>query len=175
MSPFRNPTPGLQEAARQSLAEMGFEVELRPGKGVVRAPGARFTVTLSYDWDAKNVPEVFKSAGSATVTPDEGEPLPDSVDFGQYVAALGWRIASEPVAKTLRFPRYLPHVGQPLDLTFYEQVVKLHERFTREGHPHPSAAVAELARRFGHADVDPARARVWISKGRMLLAEKRSE
>jgi len=101
--------------------------------------------------------------------------LPKSVEFWPYEKALGWRIVSEPVARTLRFPRNLPRVGQPLDLSFYEEVVKLHERFTRESHPHPSAAVAELARKSGHAHVESAQARVWISKGRKLLAAKRSD
>lgn len=101
--------------------------------------------------------------------------MPKSVEFWPYEKALGWRIVSEPVARTLRFPRNLPRVGQPLDLSFYEEVVKLHERFTRESHPHPSAAVAELARKSGHAHVESAQARVWISKGRKLLAAKRSD
>jgi len=47
----------------------------------------------------------------ATVTPDPGEALPKSVEFWPYEKALGWRIVSEPVARTLRFPRNLPRVG----------------------------------------------------------------
>ena len=174
-NPFKNPTPGLQDMARRELANSGYRVELLPGRGVVRARGARFTVTLHFDWDVKNLPEVFNSAGSATVTPDAGEPLPDSVDFGPYVAALGWRIVSEPVAKTLRFPRDLPRVGKSLDLSFYERIVALHTRFTLEGHPNPSAAVAELARKAGHEDVGPDQARVWVSRGRKHLAERRGD
>ena len=172
---FKNPTPGTQAVARQELATSGFQVELAPGRAIVRAPGTKFTVTLPFDWDAKNLPEVASSTGPATITPDPGEPLPDSVNFAPYEVALGWRIVSEPVARTLRFPRNLPQVGQPLDLSFYEQVLKLHERFTRENHPHPSAAVAELARRAGHVDVGPDQARVWISRGRKHLAERRSD
>ena len=148
-------------------------VELHPGRAAVRIPGEHLTVELPFKWHPK-LRQVDSNIGPITVTPDPGRRLPPVICFLPFREALEARIAKEPIARTLRFPKDLPREGQPLDIAFYEQVVGLQNRFMLEQHAGSVARVVALAHKAGHSSVEPAHVRLWVHRGRKYLAGERS-
>jgi hypothetical protein len=145
---------------RDELAATGLEVDLRPGRAIVRDPDEEFTVEIHFAWDNKG------RRGRSTGVWISGD-FPLQYDLGPYWEAVTLKFLSEPVAKRLRAPKRRPLPGRPADRDFYLEVIGLHNRFVLEGNSNPSAATARLMGESAET------VRLWVHRGRRYLEQGR--
>ena len=147
---------------RRRLAELGLQVELRPGLAVLQDPEQAFTVTIEFSFNAKT----GQAKREAVIL--EGE-VPEVLKLEPYFQALALKILSEPFTSGRLYPpKDRPQPGQPVNREFYLEVISLYNRFRNEGSSQPSADVARLMK-------EPAeRVRVWVHRGQEYLAQEDS-
>jgi hypothetical protein len=147
---------------QRRLDELGFEVELYPGRAVIQNPAESFTVTLHYSPRIADTRELARTLSKVVI---EGDP-PMSLDLSSYVEALVCKLFSKPMAENLRAPRRRPQPGQPIDTGFYRDVIALYNRLKYDKQV-PNAA-AEIGRRMG---VEAATVRLWVHRGKKHLSQ----
>jgi hypothetical protein len=148
---------------------VAVEVELKPGRAVLREPKKPWRVEISWSWDPKL---------KGTITPwrvdiiGETEPVgPDvfmRLDPLAYYAAVDHALKEYGLgAFTRAIPRRRPKAGRELDVDFYRRVLAAHTEIKASGHKSPTT---ELARRM-----DEPRGTVasWVSRARALHKEEK--